>query len=198
MTWQLTPLECYFIAIVVFGVIGFQRGWRREAISLAFTLTGILFLIFDKVGLAQFVYVNLPRAITTLTTGHQHPQPASTITVDDPRVAFSTSVAFLVFIALGYLVSARVMPKPASAPDRLWGLIPGIISGYAILTFFTNAINISSLNKSSLFQLNVNPPNQNLIGSYLLVVFIIIVVVVILALISASAKKSSGRVAKKP
>jgi uncharacterized membrane protein required for colicin V production len=193
MTWQLTSQECLFIAIVAFGVIGFQRGWRREVISLAFTLTCILFLIFGNVGLAQFVYVNLPRAITTLTTGHQNPQPAPTITANDPKVAISTSVAFLVFIALGYLVSTRVMPKAATTPDRLWGIIPGIIAGYAILTFFTNA-----LNKSSLFQLSVNPPNQNLIGSYLLVVFIIIVVVVILALISASAKKSGGGVAKKP
>ena len=193
MTWQLTPLECYAIAIVAFGVIGFLRGWRREAISLAFTLTGILFLIFGNVRLAQFVYVNLPRAITTLTSGHQNPQPAPTIKVDDPKIAISTSVAFLVLIALGYLVSTKVMPKPATTPDRLWGLIPGIISGYAILTFFTNV-----LNKSLLLQLNINPPNQNLIGSYLLVVFIVVVVVVILALISASAKKSGGRVAKKP
>jgi len=193
MTWQLTPLECYAIAIVAFGVIGFLRGWRREAISLAFTLTAILFLIFGKLSLAQFVYVNLPRAITTLTSGHQNPQPAPTIKVDDPKIAISTSVAFLVLIALGYLVSTKVMPKPATTPDRLWGLIPGIISGYAILTFFTNV-----LNKSLLLQLNINPPNQNLIGSYLLVVFIVVVVVVILALISASAKKSGGRVAKKP
>jgi len=145
------------------------------------------------VGLAQFVYVNLPRAITTLTSGHQNPQPAPTIKVDDPKIAISTSVAFLVLIALGYLVSTKVMPKPATTPDRLWGLIPGIISGYAILTFFTNA-----LNKSLLLQLNINPTNQNLIGSYLLVVFIVVVVVVILALISASAKKSGGRVTKKP
>src|SRR5436305_1819533 len=193
MTWQLTPLQCFFIAIVAFGVIGFQRGWRREAISLAFTLTGILFLIFGNVRLAQFVYVNLPRAITTLTSGHQNLQLAPTTTADDPKVAISTSLAFLIFIALGYLVSTKVMPKPATTLDRLWGLIPGIISGYAILTFFTNA-----LNKPSLFQLNVNPPNQNLIGSYLLVVFIIVVVIVILALISASAKRSGSGVPKKP
>jgi uncharacterized membrane protein required for colicin V production len=187
MTWQLTPLQCFFIAIVAFGVIGFQRGWRREAISLVFTLTGILFLIFGSVGLTEFVTYKLPRAITSLTTGTQNTTPAPTITADDPKVAITTSIAFLTFIALGYLVSSKVMPKATLAPDRLWGIIPGIISGYAILTFFTNA-----LSKASLFQLNVNTPNQSLIGSYLLVVFIIIVVVVILALISASAKKSGG------
>jgi hypothetical protein len=187
MTWQLTPLQCFFIAIVAFGVIGFQRGWRREVISLAFTLTGILFLIFGSVGLSAFVYYKLPHAIASLTSGVQSTQSTPNLTADDPKVAITTVIAFLTFIALGYLVSTKVMPKATLAPDRLWGIIPGIISGYAILTFFTNA-----LSKASLFQLNVNTPTQSLIGSYLLVVFIIIVVVVILALISASAKKSSS------
>lgn len=192
MTWQLTPLQCFFIAIVAFGVIGFQRGWRREVISLTFTLTGILFLLFGSVGLSEFIYYKLPRAITALTTGTQNTTPSPSIAADDPRVAISTSIAFLTFIAVGYLVSSKVMPRATLAPDRLWGIIPGIISGYAILTFFTSA-----LSKASLFQLNVNTPNQSLIGSYLLVVFVIIVVVVILALISASAKKGSGGGASK-
>jgi hypothetical protein len=187
MTWQLTPLQCFFIAIVAFGVIGFQRGWRREVISLAFTLTGILFLIFGNVGLSTFVYYKLPHVIATLMSGTSSTQSTPNLTADDPKVAITTIIAFLTFIALGYLVSSKVMPRATLAPDRLWGIIPGIISGYAILTFFTNA-----LSKASLFQLNVNTPNQSLIGSYLLVVFIIIVVVVILALISASAKKSSS------
>jgi len=187
MSWQLTPLQCFFIAIIAFGVIGFQRGWRREAISLVFTLTGILFLLFGSVGLTAFVFYKLPHAITTLSSGVPSTQPTPNLTADDPKVAITTVVAFLTFIALGYLISSKVMPKATLAPDRLWGIIPGIISGYAILTFFTSA-----LSKASLFQLNVNTPNQGLIGSYLLVVFIIIVVVVILALISASAKKSSS------
>lgn len=185
MVWQLTAPQCFFLAIIAFGVIGFQRGWRREIISLAFTLTGILFLVFGSLGLAQFVFVNLPRATQALLSGSSPTTDSTTMTYSDPRVAVSTGIAFIVFIALGYLVSQRVAPKPAGTPERIWGLIPGVISGYAILTFVTAAFG-----KTSLFTVDVNTPNQNLIGSYLLVIFVVVVVAIIVALIAASAKKA--------
>ncbi len=188
MIWQLTAPQCFFIAIIAFGVFGFQRGWRREIVSLAFTLTGILFLVFGALGLAQFVFVNLPRATQTLLTGGTpNTQPAPTLAITDPRVAISTGIAFIVFIVIGYLISYRLFDKPKTPSERLFGIIPGVISGYAILTFVTNAFG-----KTSLFTVNVNTPNQNLISSYLLVIFIVIVVAVIVALIAASSRKSGG------
>lgn len=194
MVWQLSAPQCFFLAIIVFGVIGFQRGWRREIISLAFTLTGILFLVFGSLGLAQFVFVNMPRATQALFSGTSPSAPAPTMTYADPRVAISTGLAFIIFIALGYIVSFRVAPKAASTPERVWGVIPSVISGYAILTFVTTAFG-----KTSLFTVNVNTPNQNLISSYLLVIFIVVVVAIIVALIAASSKKKpAAPPAKKP
>jgi hypothetical protein len=197
MIWQLTAPQCFFIAIIAFGVFGFQRGWRREMVSLVFTLAGILFLVFGRVGLAQFVFINLPRATTTLLTGGtSNGQPAPTITDADPKVAISTGIAFIVFIVLGYLISYRAFDKPKTPSERLFGIIPAVISGYAILTFVTTAFG-----KTSLFTVNVNTPNQNLISSYLLVIFIVIVVAVIVALIAASSRKGGGAgapPAKKP
>src|SRR2546425_13111557 len=102
MNWQLSATQWFFIAIVIFGLIGFQRGWRREIISLAFIVTGILFLMFGQVSLAQFIFVNLPRAVEALLTGATATQPAPTISSSDPRVGISTTIAFIVFIALGY------------------------------------------------------------------------------------------------
>ena len=186
MVWQLTAPQCFFLAIVAFGVIGFVRGWRREIISLAFTLTGILFLIFGSLGLAQFVFINLPRATQALLSGTAPTTAATTMTYSDPRVAVSTGIAFIVFIALGYLVSQRVAPKPGNTPERIWGVIPGVILGYALLNFVTAAFG-----KTSLFTVDVNTPNQNLIGSYLLVIFVVVVVAIIIALIAASAKKAA-------
>ncbi len=189
MTWQLTPLQFFLIAILAFGIVGFQRGWRREIVSLAFTLTGILFLTFGSQGLAEFVYIHLPRALSTLTsgTGILGLQPASSIAPDDPRVAIAATITFLLFIILGFLVSKRVAPKPAGTSEKLFGVIPGIIGGYAIMTFLSKVLTYSSL-----FRFDVHTPDQSLIGSYLLVIFIIIVVVVVLALISASSKKSAS------
>ncbi|HLZ81618.1 MAG TPA: CvpA family protein [Ktedonobacteraceae bacterium] len=192
MTWQLTPLQFFLIAILAFGIVGFQRGWRREVVSLAFTLTGILFLTFGSQGLAEFVYIHLPRALSTLTTGIPGIQPATSIPPDDPRVAIAAAITFLLFIILGFLVSNRVAQKPAGTSEKLFGVIPGIIGGYAIMTFLSKA-----LTNSSLLRFDVYTPDQRLIGSYLLVIFIIIVVVVVLALISASVKKSGGASPKK-
>ncbi len=192
MTWQLTSLQFFLIAIVAFGIVGFQRGWRREIVSLAFTLTGILFLTFGSQGLAEFIFIHLPRALSTLTTGTLGIPPATSIAADDPRVAISAAITFLLFIVLGFLVSVRVAAKPAGTPEKLFGVIPGIIGGYAIMTFLSKA-----LSNSSLLRVDVHTPDQNLIGSYLLVIFIIIVVVIILALISASSKKSGGASPKK-
>lgn len=193
MTWQLTPVECFFIAIIAFGVIGFQRGWRREIITLAFTLTGILFLSLGSQALTEFVYVKLPRAFYTLTTGQPNPQPAATIAASDPKVAITAAIAFLVFIALGYIVSSRVAPKPSGTPERIFGIIPGIVMGYAVLQFISAA-----LNNSTLYSVNVKPLTTNDIGNNWLLVFVIIVGVVILALISVNAKKRGGTPSKKP
>jgi drug/metabolite transporter (DMT)-like permease len=193
MTWQLTSLQCFFIAIIAFGVIGFQRGWRREIITLAFTLTGILFLSFGSQALTEFVYIKLPRAINTLTTGQPNPLPAPTIATNDPKIAITAAIAFLIFIALGYIVSLRVAPKPSGTPERIFGIIPGIVMGYAILQFISIA-----LNNSSLYSVNVVPPTSSFVGNNWLIVFVIIVGVVILALISVNAKKRGGTPSKKP
>lgn len=187
MVWQLTAPQCFFIAIIAFAVFGFVRGWRREIISLAFILTGILFLIFGSLGLAEFVFVKLPRAIQIVFTGAAPAQPAETLSSTDLRVAISTGLAFIIFVALGYLVSYRVGPKPTVPAERFWGVIPAIIAGYAILTFITPA-----LGRISLLSLNVNTPNQSLISSYLLVIFMVLIVAVIVALIAASTKKKSS------
>src|SRR5258708_14112510 len=122
MVWQLTAPQCFFLAIIAFGVFGFQRGWRREIISLAFILTGILFLVFGSLGVAQFVFVNLPRAAQALLSASSTSQPAPTITARDPRVAFSTALGFIVFIVLGYLLSNIGFPKPPAPPQHICGL----------------------------------------------------------------------------
>jgi hypothetical protein len=189
MAWQLTAPQCFFIAIIAFGVIGFQRGWRREVISLAFTLTGILFLVFGSLGLTQVLLINLPRAMQALLSGSYTAQPATTISTGDPRVVFCTAGAFIFSIVMGYWVSRRAAPSPSSAAERVFGIIPGVISGYAILTFVSN-----TFIKTAFFTFNVNTPNQTLVSSYLLIIFIVVVVAVIVALVAASTwKKPAGK-----
>jgi hypothetical protein len=61
MTFQLTAPQCFFLVILTFAIIGFQRGWRRELVSLGFSLAAVLFLYLGGGnGLAQFLFLRLP------------------------------------------------------------------------------------------------------------------------------------------
>ena len=187
MVWQLTAPQVFFIVIIAFGLLGIYRGWRREIISLVFILAGVLFLVLARDGLPQFVFVNLPRAVSTLLSGAAPSQPASTIPAGDPRSTLTLVLFFLAFVVVGYLVSLRAAPKATTPAEHILGVIPGVVGGYAILSFVTNA-----LGKTPLFSLDVSTPNQNLISSYLLVIFIVAVVAIIAGLIAASGKKKGG------
>ena len=193
MVWQLTAPQVFFIIVIVFGIVGIYRGWRREIISLVFILGGVLFLVLARGGLPQFIFVNLPRAVSTLLTGEAPSQPAAKIAATDPRSALTVGVFFLAFVVVGYLVSLKAAHKASTPSEHILGVIPGVVSGYAILTFATNA-----LGATSLFSLDVSTPSQNLISSYLLVIFIIAVVAIIAGLIAASTKKKGGAEKPKP
>lgn len=193
MVWQLTAPQVFFIVIIAFGLLGIYRGWRREIISLVFILGGVLFLVLARAGLPQFVFVNLPRAINTLLTGAAPTQPAAKISATDPRSTLTIAVFFLAFVVIGYLVSIKAAHKASTPAEHILGVIPGIVAGYAILTFLTNA-----LGQTSLFAVDVSTPSQNLISSYLLVIFIVAVVAIVAGLIAASGKKKGGAEKPKP
>ena len=188
MAWSLSAPQCFFIAIVAFGVIGFIRGWRRELISLAFILGGILFLFLGGgTALAHFVFVRVPVIFQEVLT----PNPGTT-----PRVpaepsstnVFLTIIIFLVvMIALGYLVGNRVFPRPTAPADRILGVIPGLVVGYALMTYITYLFA-----NSPFITVGVNTPSQSLVGNYMLILFIIAVVLTVIGLVAASAKKSGG------
>mgnify|MGYP001497924270 CR=1 FL=1 len=193
MVWQLTASQVFFIVIIAFGIFGLYRGWRREIISLVFILGGVLFLVLARDGLPQFVFVNLPRAISTLLTGAAPSQPATKISSSDPRSTLSIAVFFIAFVVIGYLVSLKAAHKAATPAEHILGVIPGVVAGYAILTFLTNA-----LGQTSLFSVAVSTPSQNLISSYLLVIFIVAVVAIIAGLLLASTKKKGSVEKPKP
>lgn len=192
MVWQLTAPQVFFIIIIIFGIIGIVRGWRREIISLAFILAGVLFLFLAHSQLPQFVFVNLPRAISTLLSGAAPSQAASPIPAGDPRSTLTIVVFFLAFVVVGYLVSLKAAGKAATPTEHILGVIPGVVAGYAILNFFTNATG-----QNSLYTFDVSAPSQDLISSYLLVIFVVAVVAIVAGLIAASTKKKGGASPKK-
>lgn len=187
MTLLLTAPQFFFIIILAFAVIGFQRGWRRELVSLGFTLGAILFLYLGGgKGLAEFLFVRLPVIAQIVIGGSSSgAQPAG---VSDGQVLLTTIITLVVIIAAGYLIGKKAFPQPPTAPaERLLGILPAIVSGYFVMLYVTNV-----LTKASLITFGVSTPNQNTVGSYMLIIFVAAVVIVIAALIANSAKKPSG------
>ncbi len=188
MSLSLTAPQCFFLVILVFAVVGFQRGWKRELVSLGFSLGAVLFLYLGGGnGMAQFVFVRLPVIAQIVVGGsNSHPSTPSTA-VPTGDVLITTVVTFIIIIGAGYLIGNKAFPKPATPAERLLGILPAIVSGYFLMLYVTNV-----LTKTSLITFGVATPTQGAVGNYMLIIFIVAVVVVVAALIATSAKKSSG------
>lgn len=185
MSLLLSSQQCFFIVILIFAVIGFQRGWKRELVSLGCSLGAVLFLFLGGGnGLAHFLFVNMPVVFQVIIS----PSAAahtSTATVPQNDVLLTTIITFIVVVGAGYLVGNRAFPRPITPQERLLGILPAMVSGYFLMLYVT-----SILNKTQLLTIGVNAPNQDEIGSSVFVVFLLALVVVVAALVAASVKKS--------
>lgn len=180
---QLTAQEYLFFIILITGVVGFLRGWRREIVSLAFLLAAILFLaVGGGTWVADLLFVRIPFAFGN---GTRVPSAPATNTI-----TLTTVVTFLVIVALGFLVGNRAFPKPTLPFDRIMGIIPGIIAGVAIYTLIANTP-VAELLRS--INIRASSPDQGVVGSSLLLLFLIVIAVVVIGLISAGAKKGAKK-----
>ncbi len=187
MNFQLTAPQCFFLVILAFAVIGFQRGWKRELVSLGFSLGAVLFLYLGGGnGLAQFLFLRLP-VIAQIVVGGNSSAHASTGAVPTSYVLITTIVTFIVIIGAGYLIGNKAFPRPNAPAERLLGILPAIVSGYFLMLYVTNV-----LSKASLITFGVSTPKQNVVGSYMLIIVIVAVVIIVAALVATSAKKPSG------
>ncbi len=187
MSLSLTSQQCFFLVILAFAVVGFQRGWKRELVSLGFSLGAILFLYLGGgKGMADFIFIRLP-VIAQLIVGNAGAAHPSTTAVSTGQVLITTVITFALIIGAGYLIGNKAFPKPAAPAERLLGILPAIVSGYFLMLYVTNV-----LTKTSLITFGVATPSQGTVGNYMLIIFIVAVVVIVAALIATSAKKSSG------
>ena len=183
--WLLQAWQCLFLVVLVFAVLGFMRGWRREILSVAFILAAVLVTgIGGGTAVAQLIFVRIPLAFQDPNNLQKPPAPNTT------EIAVATALTFIALIIIGYLIGNKVFPKPSTPAERVWGVIPGIIAGLAI--YFTISQIAPALTKGPAIGLLVSSPNQNVIGNSLLLIFIVLVVLVIIGLITSNTKKSGG------
>jgi hypothetical protein len=183
MTWQFTVQEALFLlSIIIFGVIGYQRGWQRETVSLLFIIVGIAFLNLNGgTYLSKLLYQFLEgKSISDKNLLHSHANVW----------LFVTIASLVVIIVLGYIISSR-NPKPKDGQARTLGLIPGLITGAVIgaeLTFYLLPNSGKSVITTGTIQMNLN-----FLGNLtVLLIFVIAVVVVVIGLMATRPKKSGG------
>lgn len=183
--WLLQAWQCLFLVVLVFAVLGFMRGWKREILSVAFILAAVLVIgVGGGQTVAQTIFVRIPLAFQDPNNLQRPPAPNST------EIAVVTVLTLIVLIIVGYLIGNKVFPKPSTPGERVWGVIPGIIAGLAI--YFTISQMAPALTKGPAIGLLVSSPNQNVIGNSLLLIFVVMVILVIIGLITSNTKKSGG------
>lgn len=192
-----TDFQCFFVAILAFIIIGFQRGWRRELITLVFVLLAVILIRPNGDGgkAISDLFARIPAVFGYLATGSSQRANSTTATANSFLGPWGTLLGFVVIVILGYVIGNRVFPKPANPTERFIGIVPSIVSGAFILGYLTSG-NFFAKNPQgqSFFSVVVQPPDPT---NYVPILFVIAVVAVIIGLIAARTKKAAPPAAKK-
>lgn len=187
MSLPFTETQCFYVAILAFIVIGFQRGWKRELVSLVFVLLAI-FLVRPDSGKSFSDFLNrLPSVFGFLVTG----TPAGNTTTPTANFLLGPWGAIILFIAvigLGYFIGNKAFPRPGAPAERFIGVIPGIVSGAFVMAFISSLIP-KTTNGQSFLTVAVQAPDP---GNFVPILFLIAIVAVIVALIASRTKKAGG------
>ena len=182
MNLTLQSPQCFAIAVIVFGFLGFLQGWRIALVLMGFTLAAVLFLFIGGAeGIASFIFVRLPETLNTLTGGalfsSTYPPPSAN------QVLLSALIALAFAMFLGIIVGNRAFPgKPGSVPtkDHFWGVIPGLVTGYAVISYLSH---IFAGTQS--ISLGITPPTPSNVSNYIVVIVVVALIALVLALLTA-------------
>lgn len=187
VTLPINELTCFYIAMLAFIVIGFQRGWKRELITLVFVLLGA-FLIQpgSSRGFASFIG-HLTSGVSYIFTGTIQPASAPPPILDGLFGPWGPLLIFAAIIALGFFVGSRAFPRPTTPSERFIGIVPAVIYGAVILSYLGSYLKTSAGNSNVAVTLASPDP-----GNYIPIIFVILIVAVIVGMLISRTKKASG------
>lgn len=181
--------QCFFVVLLITGLIGLMRGWVREIITMAIVLGAVVFLLNGGGGLLhQFFFVNMPDAFHDLIFGN------NAVSVAGPTVSTSTNTtgdylfglaSFLGLMGLSYGVGHRYGTPPKTHTHRLGGVLPGLVNGAAMSYYVSQTILPST-------QLDLTSPSGALTQMYLPIVLGLGLVGLILVLVVSAMSKGGG------
>lgn len=127
------------VAVVVFAILGFQRGWLREISSLAGLLVAWLAVL--ALGEAFVAFANRLFLMTRFTIAGGYDSSSPGVILDalrrepliDPRHPDVILGILFVALALGsFLVASRIAPTASAASARALGMLVGVANGYLV------------------------------------------------------------------
>jgi hypothetical protein len=182
MSFTLQSPQCFAIAIIVFGIFGFLQGWRISLVFMGFTLAAVLFLFIGGAnGIAEILFVRVPQTVNVLSGGAIGPKSPSPASAN--QVLISALVALGVAMLLGVVVGNRSFPgKPGSVStkDHFLGVIPGLVTGYALISY---ASRLFAGNQT--ISVGATTPSPNTLGDYIVVLVVIAVIALVVGLLTA-------------
>ncbi len=182
MALFLNSVQCFAIGIFLFGIFGFLQGWRHSLVVMGFTLAAVLFLFIGGAnGIAQFLFVRLPEVVNVITGGAIGPK---TLPPPNPTEVLISEIATIgLAIFLGIIVGNRAFPsKPGtiSTKDHFLGIIPGLVTGYAVISY---ASHIFAGNPN--IAVGLIAPSTSSLGGYITILVIIAVIALVIGLLTA-------------
>ena len=182
MNLTLGSPQCFALVIIVFGFFGFLQGWKIALVLMAFTLAAILFLFIGGAeGIASFIFVRLPETLHTLTGGALFSASMPLPTANEVLIAALFALA--IAMVLGLIVGNRAFAgKPGSVPtkDHFLGVIPGLVTGYAIISYASHIFA-----GTQTLSLSASTPTTASVGNYIVIIVVIAVIALILGLLTA-------------
>ncbi len=179
MNLTLQSPQCFAIFIFLFGFIGFLQGWKRSVVLMGFTLAAILFLFIGGAsGIAEIFFVRIPQTVHILSGGaigpSAPPPPSAT------EVLISALLTLGLAMLLGFIIGGRAFPTATLALERFLGIIPGLVTGYAIISYVSR---LFVANPTISF--GVTTPSASSLSNYIVVLVIIALVAIVIGLLTA-------------
>ncbi len=188
MLLPLTSQQCFFITMFVFIVMGFQRGWRREIMSLLFVLLAVVLVHPDTSDALSSFLGRLGNFIAYLSGSEQLNSTASSPGISFLGGPFWSLIIFVLVVVLGYYMGNRVFPKPTTSHERFIGVIPAIISGAFVLFYLSSYVKTTGGQTN--LQVQVAPPDPT---TFVPMIIFLALLALIIGLIASRIKKASAK-----
>jgi hypothetical protein len=145
----VSQVQLAVILAVIAAVVGAKRGWGRELITCAIVLGTLLFLQLGGPGVLGGAFSNTFASMSGAGSANCTPSGPATSATTSGSPHLLSDLIFAGMVWLGYAVGHRHGARPETFGHRLWGVIPGAISGGAIAYY---VLNVASPDFSALLQ----------------------------------------------